>query len=531
MLYFIFAILGAALALAVLHKWLRDPTPRGYRKVPGPKGIPFLGSTLELSNRPQKEFKRWAKEYGEIYKIQLGWNTWYMLNSPEAVKEIMDKQSLYTSSRVPMPVTSDALSGGMRFLLMPYGPEWRKLRSMSHKLLTPKMSNTFKPSQEFESLQLLYDILTNNNNDREFYMHVRRYTVSVIMTSTYGRRVPIWDCEDVREIYGLMKDFSEIAAPGKYLADTIPPLGKLPVALQWWRKSILPLQQRQAIIWMKYWTSLKIKMDTGQAPECFVKQCIETDYEKQGITELQAAFLAGSMIEAGSETTSSALNTCILYLSGHPQVRSRAHEELNRVVGNNRLPTFEDEPFLPYICAIVKETLRIRPVTNIGTPHYTTAPITYKDFFIPEGSIVAIQQYAIHFNPAYYSDPDEFKPERYLGHSLKAGASAASFNPYDRDHFGFGAGRRICAGLHLAENSLFITVARILWLFDILPPLGPDKRELPVDLSDDAYESGGNTLPKRFAARFIPRNSEVVDVLKSEWENIKDSSTFRITKA
>jgi cytochrome P450 len=111
-----------------------------------------------------------------------------MLNSPQAVKEILDKQSKVTSSRPPLPVVSDALSGGMRFLFMPYGPEWRRLRTVSHRLLMPRMSDTFQPSQEFEAKQLLYDLLTGNYHNTEFYMHIRRYTVSVLMTSTYGKR-------------------------------------------------------------------------------------------------------------------------------------------------------------------------------------------------------------------------------------------------------------------------------------------------------------------------------------------------------
>lgn len=200
MLLLILAVIGASLALLVLWESRRNRTPPGYREVPGPKRLPILGNTHQLSKHPQQEIKQWAREYGEIYKIQMGWNTWYMLNSPEAVKDIMDRQSLHTSSRVPMPVASDVLSGGMRFLFMPYGPEWRRLRAVSHKLLTPRMSDTFQPSQEFEATQLLHDILTNNTGDKEFYMHVRRYTVSVIMTSTYGRRVPQWVSEVLRTI-------------------------------------------------------------------------------------------------------------------------------------------------------------------------------------------------------------------------------------------------------------------------------------------------------------------------------------------
>lgn len=91
-----------------------------------------------------------------------------------------------------------------------------------------------------------------------------------------------------------MDEFTRIAAPGNWIADAIPQLGSLPIWMQWWRKSIEPCYQRQARIWMKYWTSLRTKIDTNQAPECFVKQFVETDYQKQGISELQAAFMAGS---------------------------------------------------------------------------------------------------------------------------------------------------------------------------------------------------------------------------------------------
>ena len=103
------------------------------------------------------------------------------------------------------------------------------------------------------------------------------------------------DCEDVREVYGLMKEFSERTAPGAYLADTLPPIAEMiPPALQWWRTSALQSYQRQERIWLKYWNTLQQQMKKGKAPECFVKQWAETDYKKQGIDDVQAAFVAGS---------------------------------------------------------------------------------------------------------------------------------------------------------------------------------------------------------------------------------------------
>ncbi|KAF2682335.1 cytochrome P450 76C3 [Lentithecium fluviatile CBS 122367] len=511
-------ILALVASFILYYKRTRSQPPNSYHTAPGPKGLPLIGNAHQLGPQPHRQVTTWARQYGEIFKIRLGWNDWYLLCSPEAVKEVMDRQSKDSSSRAPMPVANDALSGGLRFLFMPYGSEWRKLRGISHKLLTPAASAMFKPSQEWESRMLLEEVLKGRDEDvgnEVGYRAVRRYTVSVIMTSTYGRRIPEWECDEVNEIYGIMTDFSNIAAPGAYLADTIPPLGRLPPRLQWWRKPLKPYFDRQATLWMSLFSSLRTQVETKQAPECFVKQLIESDFERQGITELQAAFLAGSLIEAGSETTSAATNSAILYLSAYPDVRAKAQKELDRVVGASRSPTFDDEDQLPYIRAIVKETMRMRPVTNIGTPHYTTAPIVYKDTYIPANSIVAIQQYPIHYDPSLFPEPNRFNPDRYLAYPEKSGHYAAGAAS-ERDHWNFGAGRRICSGLHLAENSMFIVLAKLLWAFDILPPVDSTGKEMAVDLSDDAFEAGSNTIAKPFKVRWVPRSKQVEDAIAKE---------------
>jgi len=94
----------------------------------------------------------------------------------------------------------------------------------------------------------------------------------------------------------------------------------------------------------------------------------------------------------------------------------RAHEELDRVVGN-RMPTWDDEPELPYIRAIAKEVLRWRPPGFIGTPHATTSDDILDGIFIPAGSIVVQNMWAIHNDSKRYKNPEAFDPSRYLGFS------------------------------------------------------------------------------------------------------------------
>jgi cytochrome P450 len=192
-----FLLLLAFGTFIFLTRCFKRRLPPGTHHAPGPAGLPVLGNAHQLGNQPHQQITAWAREYGELYKIRLGWNDWYMICSPEACKEILDKQSAHTSSRAPQPVASGALSGGLRFLFMQYGPEWRKLRAISHKLLTPSVSATFKPSQEYETKMLLEEVLRGADEqvgNHVSYMAIRRYTVSVIMTSVYGRRIPRWVC-------------------------------------------------------------------------------------------------------------------------------------------------------------------------------------------------------------------------------------------------------------------------------------------------------------------------------------------------
>ncbi|KAF4470599.1 cytochrome p450 [Fusarium albosuccineum] len=409
---------------------------RGRGKLPpGPAGIPLLGNAHQLGSNPHRQLQRWASQFGDLFTVRLGWENWVFINNPESVREVFDKQSAVTSGRMPHPVLSGILSGENRLLLLTYGDKWRKLRAVVHKSLTPKASSTYKPGQEFEAKQLIYDIATDNATQENFYMHVRRYTTSVVLLSTYGLRVPRWDCEDIREIYGVLSDFSQAAQPGAYLADLIPPLGNLPQFLQWWRPSATRAYKRQRDTWMGYWNRLQAAIKENRAPECLVRQLVESNLDKQGISEVEAGFAAGSMIEAGSETTSSALNSAILYLSAHPEVQGLAHEELSRVVGDERSPAFDDEADLPYIRAIVKEVLRIRPVTTIGTPHYTTADIEHKGYVIPKNTVVCMSQYVLHFDPRRWEKDGgrTFDPCRYLAYPEKAGVYAASRDANGRD--------------------------------------------------------------------------------------------------
>ena len=150
--------------------------------------------------------------------------------------------------------------------------------------------------QNMESVQYLHDILVDPNN---FLDHVKRYTSSVIMYSMYGRRVTDLNDPVLKAIYAETAVFS-MAVGTRFLVDQYPVLEKLPKQLQWWRFQWEQYHLKELELWRGLWKRLKKQLEAGVYTGCFAERLMEEDVPKLGISEDQGAYMAGTMIEAGS---------------------------------------------------------------------------------------------------------------------------------------------------------------------------------------------------------------------------------------
>ncbi|GME28031.1 cytochrome P450 [Neofusicoccum parvum] len=130
----------------------------------------------------------------------------------------------------------------------------------------------------------------------------------------------------------------------------------------------------------------------------------------------------------------------------------------------------------------MKEVWRWRPPVALGHPHVTTRPLWHGGRAIPQGSRLHLNAWAIGHDPARHPDPHAFRPERFLADPATSLQSANLADPAGRDHFAFGAGRRICPGLHVAERSLALAIMRILWACEIRAKPSADGK--PLDPSE-----------------------------------------------
>ncbi|CAG8888273.1 unnamed protein product [Penicillium egyptiacum] len=144
----------------------------------------------------------------------------------------------------------------------------------------------------------------------------------------------------------------------------------------------------------------------------------------------------------------------------YPDVQQKAQEEINRVIGSNRLPQFEDRQRPPYVDAVVKEVLRWHPVAPMGFRHMSSEADMCHGYYIPKGALIIANIWGFMHDPNRYCDLMRFHPERFL--------SIGDHNPEPDPHlFVFGFGRRKCPGNILADATIFLTMSQSLAVFNI----------------------------------------------------------------
>ncbi|KAI0270345.1 cytochrome P450 [Russula aff. rugulosa BPL654] len=238
--------------------------------------------------------------------------------------------------------------------------------------------------------------------------------------------------------------------------------------------------------------------------------------ERNKLSLKERSWLAGTLYGGGSDTISTSMGFWTLAMLANPEAQARAQAELDAVVGRTRLPTFADYPHLPYIRAMIKELLRWRPIAPIITPHRVTEDDWYEGMFIPKGTICLANAWHMNRDPEIFGEnAEDFEPARYLDAS---GDIAPGVTELKKDgHFTYGFGSRICVGRVMADNSLFINIAILLWATKIERKKDASGRLLPLDV-DGWVDIGLVIRPVPFEAEITPRFPEVPAMLAQERE-------------
>jgi len=284
--------------------------------------------------------------------------------------------------------------------------------------------------------------------------------------------------------------------PGAFICDLLPFLKHLPSGFPFQRKAKLGKEMIERMV-TKPIEHVKRDIHAGEASPSLTQNLLTAVMDDMDNFEHRVKWVTGSMYGAGGETTYTTVLTFIMAMALHPDKQRLAQAELDDRIGVERLPTIEDRSNLPYVNAVIKETMRWHPALPLGIARRTARDDIYEGYFIPEGTIVMPNVWAIAFEANEKYDAQAFVPERFLDSAQPT---------IDPDLWAFGFGRRICPGRFLGENSVFILITTIWRAFDIKPPVkGTLRPEFGLDLVSH---------PKPFKCQISPRSEATAQLVR-----------------
>ncbi|KAK7955861.1 uncharacterized protein PG986_005083 [Apiospora aurea] len=512
------AVAAVCVLLLAKHLWTRSTR---LRLPPGPKPLPLVGNLHQVPKSLQwLHFYHWSREYGPVMHLSMAGQSLVILSTNQAAQDLLSRRSAQYSDRPRMVMSGELVTKGMHMLLRQYDAQYKLHQRMEAPLLNMKASNCYRPVQEMESRQLLFDIIedTKIHGDRgiDFHHHFER--------DHSGYRLRTGHEQSLQDAKRVQAEFARTGQVGAYLVDSFPVLNHLPACLAPWKKEGEQLYQLERNLHVG-------NLEGGLAnPGWNFSKHMRGSAEARGMSTEELAFDLGIVADAALDTSTVAMDwlvvACITAGGGERGFVAKAQADLDRVVGRERLPTFEDRARLPYIDAIVCEVLRWRPVVVGGVPHATKREDKYMGYRIPAGSLVMGNHYAITRDESVFGpDVDAFQPERWLQYPEKANPSHYSEDVDSISHApctlkdlpqtGFGFGRRVCTGRNIARNGLFIQAARLLWAFNVEAGVVNDLTGERRRVDDMDCTEGFVTMPKPFQASFRPRGDWVREMVEA----------------
>ncbi|KAK9153796.1 hypothetical protein Sjap_001276 [Stephania japonica] len=504
--WFCVCVWSSIFAWALLLVGFSNKKSRGGSKnlPPGPPGWPVIGNMLDLSSKPHQRLADLKNKYGPLIWLRLGSVNTMVVSSADAAMEMFKNNDLSFNGRTITEAMRACSYNEGSMALAQYGPYWRALRRIcTAQLLT---NTRMKESENVrrKCINNMHTWISDEMEEKgsvEIARHVSYMSFNLIANLMLSQDLVDPQSKQGDEFFTSVSRFVQWGGKPN-VADFFPLLKRLdPQGIKKKMERDLGLALRFASKFVKE----RIQQRKSDQDEHRKKDFLDLLLEFQGdqkagepakIMEKDVNVLILELFTASTDTVTSTLEWAMIELLCNARVLSEVQAELNRVVGEKTSIEEEDIEGLPYLQAVVKETLRLHPPVPLLVPHKAIDNIEFMGYSIPKGTQIFVNVWAIGRDPTTWDDPLYFKPERFMNSSVD----------YKGQHFQlipFGAGRRICVGLPLAHRVLHLTLASLLHSFEWTLESGMTPEKM------DMKERMGITLRKADPLKAVAKSRHI----------------------
>ncbi|OVA05257.1 Cytochrome P450 [Macleaya cordata] len=500
-LWFIYLITLICICATLKYLLSSNNNKKTSKLPPGPLNIPIL-SSLQWLRRSISDFepilKNLHSKYGPIITLQIGHSKTIFIASSNLAHQALIQNGASFAARPPAPETSKFISSNQHNIVSSsYGSLWRLLRrNISYQILHPSKFKSYSPSRKRVLQTLINNLKTQSESCTLPILvgdHFQYAIFSLLVLMCFGEKL---DEEKIKEIQSMLRalllGFSRFD-----ILNFFPRLGKI-LFKNLWRELyqlrsnledvLLPLikaRQESHVHQKNHQEDDQKSVDVV----AYVDTLLNLELPDEGgrkFDEHEIVTLCIEILNAGTDTTATALQWIMANLVKHQDIQSKLVDEIKQVLAlkstdddDNEIKE-EDVEKMPYLKAVVLEGLRRHPPGHFLFPHAVTEDVNLDGYVIPKDATVNFMVAEIGWDPKLWKDPMEFKPERFL-----SGGEAGSEELFDITGtreikmLPFGAGRRICPGVNLALLHLGYFVANLVREFEWTVGIGEE-----VDLSE-----------------------------------------------
>ncbi|XP_055474950.1 cytochrome P450 2J3-like isoform X1 [Psammomys obesus] len=454
-------LLLAAVTFLFLADYLKSRRPKNYP--PGPPRLPFVGCFFQLDfKEPHLAVQRFVKKYGNVISLDFGVMSSVLISSLPLIKEAFTNLDENLINRPILPLQKHIFNGNG--LIFSSGRIWKEQRRFA--LMTLRNFGLGKKSLEQriqEEAHHLVEVM-GEEGGQPFDPHfsINNAVSNIICSITFGERFE-YDDSQFQKLLKLLDDAMYLGSSVMVNLYNIFP----------WIIKYLPGQHQTLLA---TWKDLKSYISdiignhrkdwNPDEPRDFIDAFLNemTKHPDKTTTSFNEETLICSTLDlflAGTETTSTTLRWAMLYMALYPEVQEKVQAEIDRVIGQGRLPCLVDRDTMPYTNAVVHEVQRMGNIVPLNVPREVAVDTTLARFRLPKGSMVLTNFTALHMDPKEWATPDVFNPEHFLENGQFK--KRESFLP-------FSMGKRACLGEQLARSELFIFFTALVQKFTFKPP-------------------------------------------------------------